>query len=84
VREGLLVTELIGHGFNPTSGDWSRGAAGYWIQGGEVAFPVTEINVSGTIGGMLEGIDGVGDDLTWFGSMAAPTLRIQGMTLSGL
>lgn len=84
VREGFLVTELIGHGFNPTSGDWSRGAAGYWIEGGEIAYPVTEVNVSGTLETMLAGIDAVGDDLTWFGSMAAPTVRIQGMTLSGL
>jgi len=84
IREGFLVTELIGHGFNPTSGDWSRGAAGYWIEGGEIAYPVTEVNVSGTLESMLAGIDALGDDLTWFGSMAAPTVRIQGMTLSGL
>ncbi|MCK9518834.1 MAG: TldD/PmbA family protein [Dehalococcoidia bacterium] len=84
IGEGLLVTELIGHGFNPTSGDWSRGAAGYWIENGELAYPVTEVNVSGTLEAMLAGVDAVGDDLTWFGAVAAPTLRIQGMTLSGL
>ncbi|MGE5596591.1 MAG: TldD/PmbA family protein [Hyphomicrobiales bacterium] len=84
VKQGLLVTELIGHGFNPTTGDWSRGAGGYWIENGEVAFPVTEVNVSGRFDAMLAGIDAVADDRAWFGSTATPTLRIQGMTVSGL
>lgn len=84
VRAGLLVTSLIGHGFNPTSGDWSRGAGGFWIEDGRVAFPVTEVNVSGRLPDMLAAIDGAGDDRAWFGAIAVPTLRIQGMTVSGL
>lgn len=84
VRTGLLVTSLIGHGFNPTSGDWSRGAGGFWIEDGRIAFPVTEVNVSGRLPDMLAAIDGAGDDQAWFGTVAVPTLRIQGMTVSGL
>lgn len=84
VEEGLYLTSLMGHGFNPATGDFSHGAAGFWVQQGKLAFPVTEVNVSGRLDAMLAGVDCVGDDLTWFGSSAAPTLRIQGMTVSGL
>ncbi len=84
LQEGLYVTALIGHGFNTATGDFSRGAGGFWIENGQLAFPVTEINVSGRMAEMLAGVDAVGDDLTWFGSVAAPTVRIRQMTVSGL
>ncbi|MCC6381076.1 MAG: TldD/PmbA family protein [Dehalococcoidia bacterium] len=84
VADGFYVTELIGHGFNPTTGDFSRGAAGYWIENGRIAFPVTEVNVSGRLPEMLAGIDATGDDLQWFGSTAAPTLRFRELMVSGL
>ena len=84
VKDGLYVTALIGHGFNPTTGDFSCGAGGFWIENGKLAFPVTEINISGRMGEMLAAVDAVGDDLTWFGSLAAPTLRMREMTVSGL
>lgn len=57
---------------------------GFWIENGKLAFPVTEINVSGRMGEMLAAVDAVGDDLAWFGSMAAPTVRLREMTVSGL
>ncbi len=83
VKEGLYVTTLMGQGFNPTTGDYSRGAAGFWIEDGKIAFPVTEVNISGRLDAMLAGIDAVGDDLTWFGGSAAPTVRVALMTVSG-
>jgi PmbA protein len=83
IREGLYVTALMGAGFNPTTGDYSRGAAGFWIQDGRLAYPVTEVNISGNLATMLGDIDAVGSDLTWFGAAAAPTVRIREMTVSG-
>ena len=81
--DGLLVTALMGFGFNPTTGDYSRGVAGFWIENGAIAYPVAEANVSGNLAEMLAKIDAVGSDLTWFGPTAAPTVRIAEMTVSG-
>jgi PmbA protein len=83
VSEGLYLTTLMGSGFNPTTGDYSRGAGGFWIENGRIAYPVTEVNISGHMATMLAGIDAVGSDLAWFGSSAAPTIRIREMTISG-
>ncbi|MFN0095969.1 MAG: TldD/PmbA family protein [Dehalococcoidia bacterium] len=80
---GLYITALMGNGFNPTTGDYSRGAAGFWVEGGEIAFPVTEVNISAHFGAMLAGVDAVGDDLSWFGGIAVPTVRVAEMTVSG-
>ncbi len=83
VKEGLYVRALMGFGFNPTTGDFSRGAGGFWIENGRIAYPVTEVNISGQMPEMLANIDAVGDDLTWFGGAAAPTVRIAKMMVSG-
>ena len=83
IDRGLLVTELIGMGFNPTTGDYSRGAAGLWIEGGEIAHPVEEITIAGNLGDMLTGIDRIGGELVWRGRTAAPPLRIASMTVAG-
>jgi PmbA protein len=83
VRQGLYVTALMGAGFNPATGDYSRGAAGFWIEDGQLAYPVTEVNISGNLATMLADIDALGSDLTWFGASAAPTVRIREMTVSG-
>lgn len=80
---GLLVTELIGMGFQPSTGDYSRGAAGIWIENGELAHPVEEVTIAGNLDAMLRGIDAVACDLVWLGSVAAPSLRITEMTLAG-
>jgi PmbA protein len=82
-ERGLLVTELIGMGFNPVTGDYSRGAAGLWIEDGRVVHAVEEITIAGHLGAMLDSIDLVGSDLLWAGSTAAPTLRIASMTIAG-
>jgi PmbA protein len=83
VDEGLYLTTLMGFGFNQTTGDYSRGAAGFWIKGGKLVFPVTEVNISGNMAEMLASIDAVGNDPMAFGSTTAPTVRIANMTVSG-
>jgi PmbA protein len=82
-ERGLLVTWLFGHGFNPVTGDFSRGAAGLWIEGGRVAFPVHEVTIAGHFGEMLAALDAVGRELPWLGAVAAPALRIARMTVAG-
>jgi PmbA protein len=83
IDRGLLVTELIGMGFNPTTGDYSRGAAGLWIEKGEVVHPVEEITIAGNLGEMLCQIDRVGSELIRRGRTASPPLRISQMTVAG-
>lgn len=80
---GLLVTELIGMGFNPVTGDYSRGAAGFWIEGGEIAYPVEEITIAGNLGEMLMNVDTVGCELLWRSRISAPPLRVSQMTVAG-
>jgi PmbA protein len=83
VERGLLVTWLFGHGFNPVTGDFSRGAAGLWIEDGRVAYPVHEVTVAGNLLDMLGAVDAVGSDLLRVGSIAAPSLRVARMTVAG-
>ena len=80
---GLLVTELIGMGFNPTTGDYSRGAAGLWIEGGKIAFPVEEITIASNFRDMLGSIDAIGSDLLWLSRIGSPSVRIARMTVAG-
>lgn len=83
VARGLYVTELIGFGVNFTTGDYSRGAVGYWIEDGELAYPVEEITVAGNLRRMLRDIEMVGRDLVFRDQTAAPTLKIARMTVAG-
>lgn len=80
---GLFVTEMMGFGFNAVTGDFSRGAAGFWIEDGKLAFPVSEITISSNLDTMLQNIDAVGNDLVLKTSTACPTLRVSQMTLAG-
>lgn len=80
---GLIVTELIGMGFNPTTGDYSRGAAGLWVENGEIIHPVEEITIAGNLGDMLQSIDRIGSELAWRGRTASPPIRIASMTIAG-
>jgi PmbA protein len=84
VDDGFYLTSLMGFGTNLTTGDFSRGAEGIWIERGALAYPVSEVNVSGNLREMLRDIDAVGSDAQWRGSTSAPTLRIAGMMVSGL
>jgi PmbA protein len=80
---GLYVTEMMGFGFNPVTGDFSRGASGFWIEKGEKTHPVSEVTVSANLDAMLRGIDAVGDDLDLRTATAAPTFRVASMTIAG-
>jgi PmbA protein len=83
VRQGLYVTEFLGFGVNLVTGDYSRGASGLWVESGEPVFPVEEITIAGNLRDMLHNIADIGSDLEFRGSTAAPTLRIEGMTVAG-
>jgi PmbA protein len=83
IRRGLYVTELIGANHNAVTGDYSSGAAGLWIEDGELAYPVSEITIAGNFKQMLVDVEQIGSDLDFRGSIAAPTLVIREMTISG-
>ncbi|MFD0846790.1 TldD/PmbA family protein [Sphingosinicella xenopeptidilytica] len=82
IRRGVLVTELIGQGVNAVTGDYSRGAAGFLIEDGEIAGPVAEITVAGNLKSMFLNLTPA-DDLVFRYAVNAPTLRIEGMTVAG-
>lgn len=81
--KGLLVTELMGHGVNSVTGDYSRGASGYWVEGGEIQFPVEEITIAGNVKDMLLGIVAVGNDILVRGSKQCGSILIDKMTVAG-
>jgi PmbA protein len=83
VARGLYVTELIGFGINFVTGDYSRGAVGYWIEDGRLAYPVEEITVAGNLLEMYRQIEMVGSDLSFRDQTAAPTVKIGRMTVAG-
>jgi PmbA protein len=83
VKEGLYVTEFLGMGVNLVTGDYSRGASGLWISGGELTFPVEEITVAGNLKNMFLNISEIANDLEFRGAVASPTLRIDGLTVGG-
>jgi PmbA protein len=80
---GLYVTEMMGFGFNAVTGDFSRGAAGFWIENGELAYPVSEVTISLNVDDLWQRIDAIGDDLDLRTATAAPTLRVARMTVAG-
>ena len=80
---GLLVTELLGHGINYVTGDYSRGAAGYWVEGGEIAYPVQEITIAGNLKDMFRGIAAIGNDVEARGSKQVGSILIDRMTVAG-
>ncbi len=83
VKEGLYVTELIGFGINMVTGDYSRGASGFWIENGELAYPVEEITIAGNLKQIFRDIEIVGNDLSFRGRIASPTLKIAEMMVAG-
>ena len=80
---GLYVTSLMGFGTNIVTGDYSRGATGLWIENGELTHAVEEVTIAGNLGEMLMHVTAIGNDLVFRGSVASPTLRIDGMTIAG-
>ncbi|HZA56554.1 MAG TPA: TldD/PmbA family protein [Candidatus Udaeobacter sp.] len=83
VKTGLYLTELIGFGVNLVTGDYSRGAAGLWIENGELSYPVEEVTIAGNLKEMFQNIEMVGNDLEMRGRIAAPTIKISQMTVAG-
>src|SRR5262249_58354472 len=82
IKEGFYITDLIGSGVNGVTGDYSRGASGFWIENGKLAWPVSGITVAGNLRDMfLELVPA--NDLRFKGSTNAPTVRIEGMTVAG-
>ena len=80
---GLLVTELLGHGVNLVTGDYSRGAAGYWVEGGEIRYPVEEITIAGNLRDMFRGIAAVGADVLARSGRSTGSILIDNMTIAG-
>lgn len=83
VQSGLYVTELMGFGVNPVTGDYSRGAVGLWIENGELAYPVSEVTIAGNLLQMFQDIELVGSDLVRRRGISAPTIKIARMTVAG-
>lgn len=81
--KGLLVTELLGHGVNLVTGDYSQGAAGFWVENGEISHPVEEITIAGNLKEMLSGIVATGNDVIIRGSRQCGSLLIERMTVAG-
>jgi len=80
---GLLVTELMGQGVNPVTGDYSRGAAGFWVENGAIAYPVQEITIAGNLKTMFKNIVAIGNDVSRRSSRQCGSVLVEGMTLAG-
>ena len=83
IQNGFLVTELMGFGINGVTGDYSRGAAGFLIENGVITQPVQEVTIAGNLKDMFANISHLGNDTTWFGSRAVPSVCISDMTIAG-
>jgi len=83
VTAGLYVTGLMGFGTNLVTGDYSRGATGLWIENGQLTYAVEEVTIAGNLAEMLRNVTAIGNDLKFRGSVASPTLRVDGMTIAG-
>jgi PmbA protein len=81
--KGLLVTELMGQGVNLVTGDYSRGAAGYWVEGGEIRFPVEEITIAGNLKEMFKGIAAIGSDVIARSGRSSGSILVERMTIAG-
>ena len=82
IKSGFYVTELIGFGINGLTGDYSRGASGFWIENGAVTYPVSEMTIAGNLKDMFLTLTPA-DDLVFRYGVDAPTLRVDGMTIAG-
>ncbi len=80
---GVFITELIGHGVNTVTGDYSRGAAGFWVENGELQYPVEEITVAGNLADMFKNITAIGNDIDTRGIVHCGSMLIENMTVAG-
>jgi PmbA protein len=83
MQKGLLVTELMGQGVNLVTGDYSRGVAGYWVDGGEIRFPVEEITIAGNLRQMFKGIAAIGSDVVVRSGRSSGSILVENMTIAG-
>jgi PmbA protein len=83
IKEGFYVTDLIGSGANIVTGDYSRGASGFWIENGELTFAVSEVTIAGNLGDMFRSLVPA-NDLVFRHAVNAPTVRIEGLTVAGV
>jgi PmbA protein len=84
MHRGLLVTELMGHGVNTVTGDYSRGAAGFWVDNGEIQFPVEEITIAANLKDMFQGIVEIGNDMDMRGNIRTGSILLENMTIAGV
>jgi PmbA protein len=82
-KRGFLLIRTLGHGLNSVTGDISRGAFGLWIEDGEIAYPVSEVTISGNLGRVLESVEAVGNDLEFHSPVTGPTVKVAEMTIAG-
>jgi PmbA protein len=83
MNKGLIVTDLMGHGINPTTGDYSRGASGFWVENGEIQYPVSGITIAGNLKTMLKNIVHVGNDIDLRSNLKVGSTLIEEMTIAG-
>lgn len=79
-----MVTELIGFGVNTVTGDYSRGAFGYEVRGGEILGPLSEFTIAGTLDSLFSGIIGIGSDVSTRSSILCPSILVEGLRVSGI
>jgi PmbA protein len=80
---GLLVTELMGQGVNGVTGDYSRGATGFWIEGGEIAYPVHEVTIAGNLRNLFAGLQAIGSDVDARGGVRVGSIWVGEFTIAG-
>ena len=83
MHTGLLVSELIGQGVNMVTGDYSRGAAGFWVENGEIQYPVEGITIAGNLKDMFMGIVAVGKDIDYRGNIQTGSILVEQMAIAG-
>jgi PmbA protein len=81
--EGLIVSELMGQGVNLVTGDYSRGASGFWVENGAIAYPVQEVTIAGNLAAMFRGIRAIGDDIDLRGGVRTGSVLVESMTIAG-
>jgi PmbA protein len=80
---GLVIADLMGSGVNPVTGDYSRGASGFWVENGQVQYPVTEITIAGNLKEIYQRILGIGTDVDRRGGVLTGSILVEAMTVSG-
>ena len=83
MSRGLIVTDLMGQGINATTGDYSRGASGFWVENGEIQFPVSRITIAGNLKDMLKNVASIGNDIDTRSNIKVGSTLISEMTIAG-